>query len=335
MKTQLLVATSDAEYAEHLSNMLSEHHSDVIDVSLCRSGEKLREQLKSRKYDVALLEEDMIWEGDLLSIRLPLVLWSENEFSSEVPDGIKKIRKYQRISSMVGEVLELYAKGLKNGCGPCSKRARITAVWSPMGGVGKTTVALAYAERKASEGKQSLYLDLQPFSSLGVYFAAAGRSISAVFEMIETEEGDAGMLMRSIKQQDSGSGISYFCRPENYDDMNILTPEGLTLLIETCAELTEDLVVDMSCLCDSCTQKIFELADRILLVTDASRSSQIKFSQFATQHNIFQHIRDKTTLIANRGARITDTLVDDVIYLPLVQSPDAVAVYKTLSGIIM
>ena len=336
MKTQLLVATNDGDYAEHLSNILSEYHCDVIDVTVCCSGEFLQDQLKSRKYDVALLEPTMIVEeAGLTSIRFPLVLWSENECSAEVSGGIGKIRKYQRISSMVGEVLELHAKGLKNGYGLCAKRARVTAVWSPMGGVGKTTVALAYAERKALEGKQALYLDLQPFSSIGAYFAAAGRSISSAFEMIETQEGNIGMLLRSIRQQDNGSGVSYFCRPDNYDDMNILTPDGINLLLDACSELAEDLIVDMSCLCDTCTQKVFELADRVFLVTDASRSSQIKFSQFAAQHNIFRHIKEKTTLVANRGAIVTDPLVDDVISLPIVQSSDAIAVYKTLSGIIL
>jgi len=335
MKTQLLIATGDTDYAEHLSNVLSEYYSDVIDVSLCRATEDLQERLAARKYDIALLEADMIEESALQSVRLPLVLWSENEFTSEAPEGIKKIRKYRRISSMIGDVLELYAKSLKNRSSTSSKRAWITAVWSPMGGVGKTTAALAYAEKKAAEGKQALYLDLQPFSSVGAYFSGRGRSISAVFEMIEIEEGSVEMLIRSIKQQDNGSGVSYFCCPENYDDINILTPESVATLIDACAPLTEDLIVDMSCICDGRTRKVFELADRILLVTDASRTAQIKLSQFSAQHNIFQNIREKTTLVANRGAIISEPLVDDVINLPLVQSSDAIAVYKTLSGIIM
>ena len=304
-------------------------------MSLCGTPERLNEQLSTRKYDIALLDAAMIEEGSLASVRLPLALWSDNENSSEIPDGIKKIRKYRRISSMVGEVLELYAKGLKSVSGAGSKRARVTAVWSPMGGVGKTTAALAYAERKTSEGKQALYLDLQPFSSVSAYFADSGRSISSVFEMIETEEGDVGMLIRSIWQQDSESGITYFCRPENFDDMNILTPASIALLIEACASLTEELIVDMSCFCDARTLKVFELADRILLVTDATLAAQIKFSQFAAQHNIFQHIREKTTLVANRGAIVSEPLVDDVVSFPLVQTSDATAVYKTLSGLLL
>jgi len=330
MKTQLLIATGDNDYAEHLSKGLSELHADVIDVSVCGSEEHLREQLKARKFDVALLESTMIEGLDLQSIRLPLLLWSENENQAWVPDGMKRVRKYQRISSIVSDVLELYAKRLANGRGESTKKARVTAVWSPMGGVGKTTTALAFAEGKALEGKQVLYLDMEPFSSARVYFAETGRSISAVFEMIETGEGNIGMLVRSVRQQDNGSGISYFCRPENYDDMNILTAENIAALIDACAELTDELVIDLSCSCDERTLKVFELADMVLLVTDASPTAQIKFSQFVAQHNVFQSIREKAVLVANKGAIISKPLVDNVINLPLVQSPNAVTIYKTL-----
>ena len=333
MKTQLLVATIDSDYAEHLSNILSEYHSDVIDVSVCGTPEYLKEQLLTRKYDIALLDAAMIEEGSLASIRLPLALWSENEHSSEIPDGIKRIRKYRRISSMVGEVLELYAKGLKSVSGAGSKRARVTAVWSPMGGVVKTTAALAYAERKTSEGKQALYLDLQPFSSVSAYFADSGRSISSVFEMIETEEGDVGMLIRSIWQQDSESGITYFCRPENFDDMNIIAPENISVLVDACSEMTDELVIDLSGSCDERTRTVLDLADKVLLVTDSSLIAQIKFSQFVSQNNVFERIKEKTILVANKGAAFSKSLVDAVVHLPLVQSTDSATVFKTLSTI--
>ena len=333
MKTQLLIATSDCDYAGHLSNILSEHHADALDVSTCSTAESLREHLTARSFDVALLEASMIDDMDLRSINLPLLLWPEDENIPGEPCEFKKIRKYQRISSIVSNVLELYSKESANERGSRSKKARITAVWSPAGGVGKTAVALAYSAGKVLEGKQVLYLDLEQFSSVGAYFAETGRSISAIFEMLEAGEGNIQMLIRSLRQRDGGSGITYFCRPENFDDMNILTADNVSALIDACAGVTDELVIDMSDECGERTRKAFELADRILLVTDPSRTAQIKFSQFAAQHNIFQHIKGKSALVANRGAAACDSPVDEIIYLPAVQSGDAAFVYKALSGI--
>ena len=332
MRIQLLIAAQDSKYTGHLSSILAENHADAINVSVCSESEHLQEQFMTRKFDIALMEASMIEGVDLQSVNLPLILWSEEENTRDAPEECKKIRKYQRISRMVSEMLEMYAKGAGNEHGTFTKKARITAVWSPMGGVGKTTAALAYSAGKASFGKQVLYLDLEPFSSVQTYFEETGKSISAVFEMLETGEGNINMLIRGIRQQDSASEIAYFCRPENFDDMNILTPENIAELISACSEVTDELVIDLSSVCDERTRMVFEQADKILLVIDSSSAAQVKLSQFTSQHDIFQQYKDKTALVANKGAEIDESPVDTIIYFPLVQSADATAVYKTLSG---
>ena len=331
MRIKLLIATGDGAYAEHLSNHISEYHADAIEVVVCRTAERLQELLKTASFDAALLDGLITGDDDLSSIHLPLLLWSEEENAAAVSGGIGKMRKYQRISSIVADVLERYAQVSASTHGDDSERAVITAVWSPAGGVGKTTVALAFAAKKLAEGKQALYLDLEPFSSVPAYFPETGKSISAVFEMLENNEGDIKTLIRGIRRHDSAVGIAYFCRPDNFDDMNILSAEDVSALIDACAGVTEELVIDMSCVCDARARKIFEMANRVLIVTDQSSTARIKLSQFASQHNIFPRIKVKTTLVANKGAVFEKSLIDSVVRLPLVQTSDEDAVYKTLS----
>jgi len=332
MKMQLLIATNDNDYAEHLSNTLAEYHSAAIDVSVCSTTELLKEQLDSRRFDVALLEPSMTEAVDLQSINLPLLLWSEDIAHENAVDCMK-IRKYQRISTMVSNILELYSGCVSNGRSVFTKKARVTVVWSPAGGVGKTTTALAFCAGKAAEDKQVLYLDMESFSSIRAYFEETGKSISSIFEMLETGEGNIGLLIKGICQKDSASAISYFCRPDNFDDMNVLAPENVVTLITACSEVADEIVIDMSCACDERTKNVFELADRILLVTDSTRTAQTKFSQFVSQNDVFQRIRGKSTLVANRGANVSGALVDSVVFLPFIQSADSTTVFKTLSNV--
>jgi len=332
MKVKLLIATTDTDYTEHLSSRLSQRHADAVDVTVCSSTERLRILLSAKKFDAALLEEVLADGADLRNIQLPLLLWAEDEESADTDATHRRIRKYQRVSSIVADVLEHYAKVSIDGCGIDTDRAIITAVWSPAGGVGKTTIALAYAARKISEGKQALYLNLEPFSSVPVYFAETGKSVSAVFEMLENHEGNVKMLIQGIRRYDSDVGVAYFCRPDNFDDINILSAENVNVLVEACAGVTEELVIDMSSTCDERTRQIFELADQILFVTDTTATAQIKLSQFTTQHQVFERIRDKTVLIANKGATVVEQLTDVMISLPFVQATAAPAVYKALSG---
>jgi len=329
MKIRLLIATCDTDYAERLSGYISVHCEDTIDVCVCKVLETLSEALSTQKHDVALMDVKMLGSVDTSSIHLPLLLWSEDEPADDVPEWIKAIPKYQRISSIVTGILEHYAKVSKNKTGLNPETANITAMWSPTGGVGKTTVALAYAASKVKEGRQVLYLNLEAFSSVPAYFGEKGKSISSVFEMLERHEGNVKMLIKGICCCEDG--ISYLCSPDNFDDIYALSAENVTELVSSCADVTDELIVDLSCECDSRTRQIFELSDKVMLVTDPTVAAQTKLSQFVSQNSIFDIIQEKTMLVANKGAAINSPPGGAVISLPLVQSTETSAVYKALS----
>ena len=330
MKIKLLIASDDVDYVDHLSKRLTENYSDKVDVNICTSGDKLVELLKEHKYDAAMLEVSILDGVDLGNIQLPLVLWAD-ETNATAPETLKKIPKYKRISSMLANVLEQYAKvSTSSRCAELDK-ANVTAVWSPSGGVGKTSVALAQAARASSQGKQVIYMNLEPFSSTPVFFDTSGKSVSAVFEMLEANDGNVGMLIQSILRRDPINNIAYFCPPEDFDDINILSVDNIESLINACLGLTEELIIDMSGICDERALRVFEIADKVLLVTDPSSIAQNKLQQFTSGHRFYSLIKDKTWIVANKGATVCGFPYDEVVSLPLVQTADATMVYKTLS----
>ena len=328
MRVKILIATVDSAYAKLFSDNISESHASIFEVSVCNTLENIQETLSKRKYDVALMDAPMIENADLKSIHLPMLLWSEHETTVETPIELLKINKHRRISSIVATVLERYAKISKHRYSLGSESANITAVWSPAGGVGKTTIALAYAASKVSAEKEVFYLNLEAFSSLPGYFGDSGKSISAVFEMLDDREGNVKMLIQGIRCNENG--ITYLSRPDNYDDMCILSAGNIKELVTTCAELADELVIDLSCSCDVRTRQVFELVDSLLIVIDHTTSAEVKLAQFASQNTVFENDKEKTTLVANKGAAINGLQMKSIISLPLVQTNDAVAIYKEL-----
>lgn len=328
MKIQLLIASDDDDYREQLSQVLTERYSDTFEVSVCSSAPRLAEQLSRRVFDAALLEPELAEHVQLSQVRMPLLLWNGSA-GCAVSEHVRQIRKYQRISSMVSQLLEQYAAVAEKSGDAELERGRITVVWSPSGGCGKTTAALAYAAQRAGEGKKSLYLDLEAFSSGPVYFSQNGKSISSVFEKLDE---NVELLLQSIRQKDAVSGIFYFSQPENYDDISILTQEDVRLLVNASVQGIDELVIDLSSTFDDKIQMLLELADRILLVTDSSRASQQKLEQFRTQHSIYEKVREKTIQVANKGFRIHSKEGEHAVLLPLVKSSDPVTVYQTLSA---
>ena len=332
MKINLLIATCDDDYAEHLSNILSDRFKDTFFVSVCSAAQSLRDMLQLSDYDVALLEAPMVKDTDISSIRLPLLLWDETAPDAGSLSSCSPIGKYQRISAIASSILEFYARYSANESGPVIGRAFITAVWSPCGGVGKTTVALANAIKTSLEGKKALYLNMEHFSSSPAYFNDDGKSISSVFEMLERNEGNLKMLIQAIVRQDSGTGVSYFRHPENFDDMNILTADDITALVSACAGVADELFIDLPSACDVRTRQMFKLADKLLLVTDQTNTSQTKLRQFVSQHSVFEQFKSKVTLVANMCASFSEPGFDDVVTLPLIKSLDPISVTKTLSS---
>ena len=328
MRVKMLIATGDITYAGLLSGYISEHYRDTIDVSVFNGSQGLQAAVSARRYDVALFDAAYLKEVETASVHLPLLLWSEHE-ADDISIEIGKVHKYRRISSIVADVLEHYAKVTGSRRASGSQNASITAVWSPAGGVGKTTVALAYASSQAHEGKDALYLDLETFSSIPAYFSSCGKSISTVFEMLESNRGDVKMLLQGIRCNESG--ITYLCGPDNYDDISILSKENIYELVTTCAEITEELVIDLSCACDARTRQVFELADKVLLIIDPTLHAQVKLAQFISQNNVFESIKEKITLVGNKGALISKPPADSLVCLPVVPSSDPVSVYKSLS----
>lgn len=332
MRIKMIVAIEDIAYSKLVSDNISEVHADAIDISICNSIEIMTEMLSKRNYDVALVDAVFVGEMDMNAVNMPLLLWSESDCSADIPEDIELIRKHQRTSSLIAAVFEQYAKVSRPGRNMGFGNANITAVWSPAGGVGKTSVAIAYALSHVAAGKDVFYLNLEDFSSISGHLNVSGKSISSVFEMLDNQDGDINMLIQGINCNDRG--ITYLCGPDNFEDMSILSVENVKDLITACAELTSELIIDLPCVYDARTKKALEIAKRVLIVADRSVTSDLKLTQFVSQNNVFESVEKKVTFIANKDAIFNKPFAESVIRLPFVQSSDERLVCETLATVL-
>ena len=330
MKIQLLIAVGDKDYMEHISRVFSTKYTDSFDVSICSTQSRLGELLSQRRFDIAILDTDFTEVPGIAAISLPLILWTGAESLGIQGMTFTKMRKYQRISAIKSFMLGEYAKKTDNQSEFGIGMGRITAVWSPMGGSGKTTASLAYAAQLVSQGKKTVYLNLEPFSSTPVYFANADKGLTSVFEKLQ--EGNVGLLLQSIRHEDRGSGILYFCHPDNYEDIEILLPEDVITLVRGAASGADEVVVDLGSVYNAKIHQLLKIADQVFLVIDDTKTSRVKFEQFRNQHSEYEELKEKLTVIANKGASRVILDEETVIPLPLVQSMDPIVIYKTLSS---
>lgn len=329
MKVRILMALRDNDYLERLSRVMSEKYASLLEITACSSTDSMQKLLQHDHVDVALVDPELAGALDMSAVKMPILLWDGVTDIPALEENPRIIRKYQRISAITAAVLEHYAT-LPSNDPVLEDGAEIVAVWSPAGGCGKTTAALAYAAQAASRGEKAIYLDLEPFSSVDAYFTANGKSISSVFERLDA---NPELLLQSVQQEDSSSGICFFNKPDNYDDMNELTGDDIRTLVNACARICDTLVVDYSGDCNERARVLFAAAQKVLIVVDNGAAAQKKWAQFCRQHSVFESIREKTVLVKNRGAaKIPDNGASGTVLLPVVQSADPSVVYKTLSS---
>lgn len=327
MNIRLIVITPDIDYVECFSDVIEDSYKGVFKMSICSSAEKYQELSEKKNYDIALVDEMLIDQIAFPNARLCAQLCGES--GTEVGPNYYPIQKYQRISHIVSELLEQYSKVAGGSGGYAKANGRMTAVWSPKGGVGKTTIAMAYAAAKSVENESVIYLDLEYFSSTAAYFHENAKSISALFEGLGSNNME--ILIAGLLQKDSGSGILYFGSATNYDDLNVLSVSDLDEIINGCIAQCSELIVDLPSSCDEKVRYILERSDQVLAVADDSVVGRTKWNQFQTQHSLYGEISDKMIMVANKGADISKWYEEHTVNIPYIKSQDPVVVYKSLS----
>jgi len=328
MKTRLIIITEDRGYAEHLAKVLSKNYSEYFEVSTCTNLSYVSDMLGSKKYDIVLVEPDLLQLVKSYGQKLTVIMWNIGAEISQDDEEIAKILKFRRISNIVSQILSLYAEIAETAADYTEQNGRIIAVWSPSGGVGKTTVAMAYAAREAARGADATYLSLEHFSGTSVYFGGEGKSISSLFERLNTNND---LAVVSTRHQDSITGVYYFTSPDNYDDINELSVDDIKQLVDISIQVNGITVIDLPSICDSRIREVMMRADKVLLVTDGSKTAEAKLSLFLTQNSVFNDICDKISLVSNKNSYVQNPLVNTVVCLPEIPAADPIQVYKSLS----
>lgn len=328
MRIRLLIADGDTSYLKRINDILVEEYYDVLDTTICLSRERLQELAVSARFDIGLISCDFVSADVIHCIRMPLLLWDHTKDQVK-PADLPTIRKYQRVSKLINQVLNKYA-AISPGYGNEDQNyGAVWGFWSPGGGCGQTALAIGCASKEAALGKRVLYLDLESFSSAPSYFQEPGNSISAVFELLE---GNVELAIQSNMTLDARTGVYFFGVPENYGDISALDCEDIQKLVRAAASYVDLVVIDMFDGYDERVKMLFEYADRLFFVYDQTIVSQKKLLQFIAQSGGISQFDNKVRILANKGAETAILNEVKPISIPIYQGSTS-AICAALSSV--
>jgi pilus assembly protein CpaE len=332
-RIQVLIVDDIPETRDHLAKLLG-FEPDVEVIGTASSGADAIEQAVKLLPDVILMDINMpdmdgITATERLSAQVPSaavvmmsvqgeadylrrsMLAGAREFlvkpfsSDELTASIRQV--YSREKEKVGRAIIREAARTQDP----TVEGQVVAVFSPKGGVGRTTIAVNLAVAAASElGKRVTLVDGSfQFGDVAVLLNLNPKGKSMAELAPELEQGGDPDSVETYTQAHS-SGIRVLLAPPSPEMAELITPAGVKRVIEILRGHSELVVVDCAAWFNDTLLGILDLADVVLTVLTLEITS-IKntrlFLEVAEQLGYSHKIR----LVLNRadttlGIRVAD-----------------------------
>jgi pilus assembly protein CpaE len=337
---RVLVVDDIPETRDHLTKLLS-FESDIDVVGAAASGREALEMATKLNPDVVLMDINMpdmdgIAATEQLSATVPSaavvmmsvqgeadylrrsMLAGAREFlvkpfsSDELTASIRQVHARERDkASRIAATPSAHPVSAGGGGEGSDELGQVVAVFSPKGGVGRTTVAVNLAVAAATElGKKVVIVDGSfQFGDVGVLLNLNPRSKSIADLVPELEAGELQSLDTFVITH--SSGVKALLAPPSPEMAELVTPAGIKRIIEALRVDHDLVVVDCTAFFNDTTLAILDVADIILTMLSLEITSIKNMRLFLEVAEQLGYEAGKVRLILNRadsalGIRVTD-----------------------------
>jgi pilus assembly protein CpaE len=333
---RVLIVDDIPETRDHLTKLLG-FEKDIEVVGAAASGAEALQMAASLLPDVVLMDINMpdmdgITATELLSAQVPTtaivmmsvqgeadylrrsMLAGAREFlvkpfsSDELTASIRQVhaREHEkRIRYGAPAAVEARASSAR-------EPGRVVAVFSPKGGVGRTTIAVNVAVAAASEpGSRVALVDGSfQFGDVGVLLNLNPKNKSIADLVPELEAGGEPESLDTFLMTHS-SGLKVLLAPPSPELAETVTPAAAKRVLEVLRGRHDIVVVDCASSFSDATLAILDIADTILTVLTLEITSIKNLRLFLEVSDQLGYAADKVQLVLNRadsalGIRVAD-----------------------------
>jgi MinD-like ATPase involved in chromosome partitioning or flagellar assembly len=217
-RVKVLIADGDEEYALRLENRFLRSLRSHIDLQVFTDYEMLEEFISHPIHiDVALVDEkllDCIHENMNITELYVLAEEETGDVQTDDGDGHTYVYKYTSLNHVFNRTMGSYRHFVSRGAE--GRSTQVITLCSPIGGSGKTTIAVGIASSLQDEGYRVLYIDAE--YQQGLY---------GLFQRVHPASAEA---MRAIGNRASSSYGSVKPFIEN-DTVDVVPPADKNILM--------------------------------------------------------------------------------------------------------
>jgi pilus assembly protein CpaE len=195
--------------------------------------------------------------------------------------------------------------------GAQAAKAKVVGVFSPKGGVGRTTLAvnLAVATKLATDKRVALVDGNLAFGDVGVSLnLPPAKTICDLVPHIGILDAD---LVSDVLATHS-SGVKVLLAPPTPQDAETVTPDHLRAIMQGLMTMFDYIFVDTRPSFEETQLVLLDLADTVLLTMTMEMTAVKAAKQYLEVSELLGYPNEKTTLVLNRKNDISQIGVEDI-----------------------
>jgi len=237
--------------------------------------------------------------------------FSSDELTASIRQVYTREREKQSRMSVMPAAASAGGGGGSASSEDGGRDGQVIAIFSPKGGVGRTTVAVNVAVAAATElGKSVVVMDGSfQFGDVGVLLNLNPKNKSIADLVPELEAGDPESLDTFVINH--SAGISVLLAPPSPEMAELITPAGVKRVLEALRRRHDLVIVDCTSWFNETTLSILDSADIVLTMLSLEITSIKNMRLFLEVADQLGYEPNKIKLVLNRadsslGIRVSD-----------------------------
>jgi cellulose biosynthesis protein BcsQ len=288
-KINLIIAETDSAYLNGLVNYLSANYEDIFRITCFTKREYLEKYINSdRTVDILLIKPEIYYEDISKNFIKSIIILNDNKNINEFK-GYHVVKKYQTGERLCKEILDIYNSSNPKCCDEHklkSTDSNIITLYSPIGGIGKSVIAISTALQLTKLNKKVLYLNLEDLQSTSVFFNCnTCKNTSDLLYFVKERDEKFREVLQSIAMKDEDTGINYLAPVDSVLDIEDLRADDINFMLSKLIEanIYNYIIIDLSSRFNSIYKVIFEKSSKVIVPVGQGELSCIKIEGLLKQ----------------------------------------------------
>lgn len=298
VRIKIAVLIKDNETLKRFCQLLSGNYDAGLEIYAFTDKANALKSLLDDGINLFLVESGSDIQLEDIPKMCTLVYLSETDTVKEIK-GIKAVCLYHRPEVIYKELMEIFAESTEasiSSIGGKASAANVYTFFSPVGGVGTSTIAAAFAVYLTQYQRKVLYLNFEKNGDAAAFFNGEGASdMSDIFYDIKSKKLNLAIRIESkVKLDDSGVFFIESCR--NALDMDYVNGKDIAEFVTTISDLKlfDDIVIDTDCSMDERMLETVRLSGNTIVVNDGRNISNAKIARFFSAMAAFEGEKEES-----------------------------------------